>query len=117
TVSVAFGRITAGQIMTILISCAGATTAAGVVMLARGQVRRRQARLGNGAVAGGAVAGGPGGAALSRAEKDGWRMPPLATLSVPPITAARKFCLTGLWIYVAIAMAAVVIFIVQLATA
>jgi Mn2+/Fe2+ NRAMP family transporter len=116
TVSVAFGRITAGQIAAILISCAGATAAAGAVLLVRGQVRRR-AGLGSGTDGAPGAGAGAGSAALSRAEKDGWRMPPLATLSVPPITAARKFCLTGLWIYVAIAMAAVVIFIVQLATA
>ncbi|HEU5421525.1 MAG TPA: NRAMP family divalent metal transporter [Streptosporangiaceae bacterium] len=124
TASVAFGHITAGQIMAILITCAAVTAAAGGAVLVRGEIRRRRSGPGlaaDGVAAAGARADGgaasAGGAELSRAEKDGWRMPPLATLTVPPITAARKICLTGLWIYVAIAMAAVVVFIVQLATA
>jgi hypothetical protein len=44
-------------------------------------------------------------------------MPPLATLAVPPITAARKISLTGLWIYLLIAVSVLVVRIVQLATA
>jgi Mn2+/Fe2+ NRAMP family transporter len=111
TASVALGRITAGQIVAILVACAGVTALAGAGLLVRGQVRRRR---------GGAddadPAAGRAGAALSRAEKDGWRMPPLATLTVPPITVARKISLTGLWVYLAIAMAVVVVRIVQLAT-
>ncbi len=125
TVSVAFGHITAGQIVAILVTCAAATALAGAVLLVRGQLRRRRAAqgaataagAGGGAAGGSAGDGGARGAGLSRAEKDGWRMPPLATLSVPPITAARKISLTGLWVYVFVAMAVVVVRIVQLATA
>jgi hypothetical protein len=118
TVSVAFGRITPGQIVAILVTCAAVTALAGAAVLARSQVRRRRAAAAR--TAAGSRSGGPGGSggtALSRAEKDGWRMPPLATLTVPPITAARKISLTGLWVYLLIAMAVVVVRIVQLATA
>jgi Mn2+/Fe2+ NRAMP family transporter len=115
TISVAFGHITAAQIIAILVTCAAVTALAGAAVLVRGQLRRRR-RAGTAAAAG-AGPGGPGGPALSRAEKDGWRMPPLATLTVPPITAARKISLTGLWIYLLIAVSVLVVRIVQLATA
>ena len=116
TVSVAFGHITAGQITAILVTSAAVTALAGAAVAIRGQFRRRRAAAGTDP-GGPAAADGPAGPAASRAERDAWRMPPLATLTVPPITAARKISLTGLWIYVAVAMAAVVVFIVQLASA
>jgi Mn2+/Fe2+ NRAMP family transporter len=117
TVSVAFGHITAGQIIAILVTCAAVTALAGAGLLVRGQVRRRRAGPGgSGSDAADGPGGGGTGAGLSRAERDRWRMPPLATLTVPPITAARKISLTGLWIYLVIAVAVVVVRIVQLAT-
>ena len=100
TVSVAFGHITAGQIIAILVACAAVTALAAGGLLVRGQVRRRlPPRLLPGRRRAGQVA-----RHRSRAEKDGWRMPPLATLTVPPITAARKISLTGLWVYLLIAV-------------
>jgi Mn2+/Fe2+ NRAMP family transporter len=108
TASVAFPHITAGQIVTILASCAGAVLLAGAYVLVRGQLRRR-------ADPGGAVADGGGSARIDRADRDRWRMPPLATLTVPPMSLGRKLVMTGMWAYVTVAMAVVVIHIVQLA--
>jgi Mn2+/Fe2+ NRAMP family transporter len=94
--SVAFPRITAGQIVMILAACSAVAVLAGGWLLLRG---RR----------GGAVA------VTDRAGRDNWRMPPLATLTVPPISAARKVCLMGMWAYLVLAMGVVVLRVVELA--
>jgi Mn2+/Fe2+ NRAMP family transporter len=111
TASVAFPHITAGQIVAILMACASVTLLIGAGLLARGQVRRRKNR--GASDEGGASTAGP--RQLDRAERDRWRMPPLATLTVPPISAGRKLSMTGMWIYLFIAIAVVVVRIVQLA--
>jgi len=117
TASVAFKHITATQIITILLACAGTTLLAGMVVLARGQLRRRRG-------AGLAADGGPAGAAdkvidkvIDKEERERWRMPPLATLTVPSISLGRKVSLMGMWAYLVIAMGVVVLRIVELAVA
>ena len=42
-------------------------------------------------------------------------MPPLATLTVPPISVGRKVSLLGMWGYLMVAMGVVVLRIVELA--
>ena len=42
-------------------------------------------------------------------------MPPLATLTVPPISVGRKLSLLGMWAYLVIAMGVVVLRLVELA--
>jgi Mn2+/Fe2+ NRAMP family transporter len=102
TASVAFPHITAGQIVAVLVACAGATVLAGAGMLVYSRPR--------------AAAAGPDEfAGLSRAERDGWRMPQLGALAAPPMSAARKACLGGLWAYVVLATGVAVLHIVQLA--
>jgi Mn2+/Fe2+ NRAMP family transporter len=117
TVSVAFSHITAGQIVAILVACAGATAATGGWVLVRGRVRR-----GGGAASSGSGSGSGSGVAAparlteaDKAERDRWRMPPLATLTVPTLSRGRRLCLAGLWVYVAMGMAVVVVRVTQLA--
>jgi hypothetical protein len=111
TVSVAFGHITAAQILAILAGGAGVALLAGACLLVRGRLRRRHdASTGSAAPAAARPAG-----QVDKAERERWRMPPLATLTVPPMSSARKLTMGGMWAYILIAMGVVVIRIVQLA--
>jgi Mn2+/Fe2+ NRAMP family transporter len=107
TASIAFPRISGGQIVAILVACAGVTMLAGAGMAARSGIRRRRD--------GGAGTEAAGGPAIDRAERERWRMPPLATLTVPPISGARKLTMVGMWLYLGVAMAVAVVRITQLA--
>ncbi|HEY1619512.1 MAG TPA: NRAMP family divalent metal transporter [Streptosporangiaceae bacterium] len=106
TASVAFPQIAAGQIVGILLSCAAVAVLGGGFLLARAQLRRRRADV------------APTGrlTQAQRAERDRWRMPPLARLTVPPMSTGRKAALMGMWCYLILAMGVVVLRIVQLAT-
>jgi Mn2+/Fe2+ NRAMP family transporter len=104
TASVAFPHITASEIVTILFACAAATLLGAAGILARGQLKRRAQSA---PVSADVVA--------DKAEKERWRMPPLATLTVPPISLGRKVSLLGMWVYLVIAMGVVVLRIVELA--
>jgi Mn2+/Fe2+ NRAMP family transporter len=106
TASVAFPHITASQIITILFACAAATLLGAAGILARGQLRRRRQ-----------PAPASADAVMDKAERERWRMPPLATLTVPPISVGRKLSLLGMWGYLVIAMGVVVLRIVELAVA
>jgi NRAMP (natural resistance-associated macrophage protein)-like metal ion transporter len=98
TASVLFPGITARQITEIIIVCAAVSVLGGTWML----VRRRGTAA--------AFAGSPG-----RADRDMWRMPPLAELGAPVVSRARKLGLTALRGYLAIAMVLVVVKVVFMA--
>jgi Mn2+/Fe2+ NRAMP family transporter len=96
TASVAIPGLTAGQIGDIGIGCAVLAAVAGGWLL----VRRRRA----------------GGAPpVDRSGRDSWRMPRLATLTAPQMSSARKAGMTALRVYLGVAMAVVVIRIIQVA--
>jgi Mn2+/Fe2+ NRAMP family transporter len=96
TASVAIPGLTAGQIGGIGIGCAVLAAVAGGWLL----VRRRRA----------------GGAPpVDRSGRDSWRMPRLATLTAPQMSSARKVGMTALRVYLGVAMAVVVIRIIQVA--
>jgi Mn2+/Fe2+ NRAMP family transporter len=101
TASVLFPAITPGQIEAILAGCAAASVLAGAVALAR----RRHA----------ASAGATADLPVDRAARRNWRMPPLATLTRPPMSAERKVGMSALRLYLGFAMVSVVLRIVQLA--
>jgi hypothetical protein len=95
---VLFPAITAAQIITIMACCgAGAALAAGYALT-------RRLRTG---------AASP--APLDREGREAWRMPPLALLSRPSMSASRKIGMSALRLYLAVAMILVIIRIVQLA--
>ena len=102
TASVAFPHITAGQIIMILAACGGVTLLAGTGLAVRGLLRGKSATAA-------AVA------ASDRSGRENWRMPPLATLTAPPVSAARKLGMTGMWVYLLLTMVVVVVRIAQLA--
>ena len=97
TASVLFPAITAGQILDITAACAAASVLAALYAAAR--------RLRAGTVT----------APVDRAGRDSWRMPPLAMLQRPVMSAGRKIGMSALRLYLAVAMVLVIIKIVQLA--
>jgi hypothetical protein len=52
---------------------------------------------------------------VDRSGRDSWRMPRLATLTAPQMSSARKVGMTALRVYLGVAMAVVVIRIIQVA--
>jgi NRAMP (natural resistance-associated macrophage protein)-like metal ion transporter len=98
TASVLFPAITSGQILGITACCGGGAA------LAAGYALTRRLRAGTPAVP-----------PVDRAGREEWRMPPLALLSRPSMSAGRKIGMSALRLYLAVAMILVIIKIVQLA--
>jgi Mn2+/Fe2+ NRAMP family transporter len=99
TASVLFPGINGRQILTIMEVCGAASLLAGGWVLARSL--RCPAPL--------TVA------VVDSEGRDNWRMPPLATLSTPVLSTARKLGLSALRTYLAVAMILVIVKIVQVA--
>jgi len=99
TASVLFPNIGSRQIIDIMMACG----VAGVLAASYALIRRARTA----AVAAVAPA--------DRADRDGWRMPPLALLQRPAMSAARKIGMGALRLYLAVAMILVILRIVQLA--
>ena len=95
-----FPHISAGQIKAIMLGCAAVALAAGGALVLRSRRSSDGPRQ-----------------AVDRAGRDSWRMPRLAVLAVPPISAARKLGLTALRAYLAVAMILVIIKIAEVALA
>ena len=112
TASVLFPRITAAQIFMIMEGCAATAVLGCGYALLRSR-RATPARPAGGA--GDAGGSGDAGAVLSRAEKEAWRMPPLAELTRPVMSAGRKIGMAALRVYLALAMVLVIVKIVELA--
>jgi Natural resistance-associated macrophage protein len=100
TASVLFPAISARQMIEIIIACAAVSALGGAWTLVR---HRRTA-------AATTVAD-----VLVEADRDTWRMPPLAELSAPVVSGARKLGLAALRGYLAIAMILVIIKIIEVA--
>ncbi|HEY2578550.1 MAG TPA: NRAMP family divalent metal transporter [Streptosporangiaceae bacterium] len=100
TASVLFPKITASQIVTILISCAVASVLAGALMLARRLRTTSVATL-----------------PVDRSGRMAWRMPPLTLLDRPVMSTGRKLGMSALRLYLAVAMILVIVRIVELAVA
>jgi Mn2+/Fe2+ NRAMP family transporter len=105
TASELFPSITSRQIAGILVGCGVAAAAGGGYVLAR--------RLRAGAALD--TAGGRAAAAAADTDRNNWRMPPLALLRRPQMSAGRKIGMSALRLYLVVAMVLVVVKIVQLA--
>jgi Mn2+/Fe2+ NRAMP family transporter len=99
TASMLFPAITSRQIAGILAACTAAAALAG------GYVLVRRLRSGTGEAG---SAGEPG-------DRENWRMPPLALLKRPAMSAGRRIGMSALRLYLGVAMVLVVVKIVQLA--
>jgi Mn2+/Fe2+ NRAMP family transporter len=131
--AVVFPHITAGQIVMIMIGCGGLAVAGALALTAAsrtGESRRaragrpRLAAAGAGAprtLVGPVAAGGArrlereAAATKDAATKENWRMPRLAMLAPVQMSLARRVGMLGMWVYLVIAMAAVVYRIAVLA--
>jgi Mn2+/Fe2+ NRAMP family transporter len=109
TASMLFPGITAGQIGDILLACAGAAILGGGCVAAGRLLPGRRARAEH--------AGGMLPAAGEPADRDSWRMPPLALLTRPAMSAGRKISMSALRLYLLVAMVLVIVKIAQLALA
>jgi Mn2+/Fe2+ NRAMP family transporter len=106
--SVTFPHITTRQILMIMTGFAGLAAVVVIAILARGS--------GTAAARG---ASGDEPAELTqagKASKENWRMPALTMLAPTPMSRARRIGMAGMWVYLAIAMGAVVLRIVEAAT-
>jgi Mn2+/Fe2+ NRAMP family transporter len=99
TASVMFPSITSGQIVGIFAGCAAVSVLTGAVVLLRRRARTPDADA----------------ESFAAADRDTWRMPPLAELGTPVVSATRKIGLTALRGYLFIAMILVIVKIVLLA--
>jgi NRAMP (natural resistance-associated macrophage protein)-like metal ion transporter len=100
TASVLFPNLGSRQIVEIMMACG----AAGVVVATCALARRLRA---------GSVAAAP----VDRAGRKSWRMPPLALLQRPAMSAGRKIGMGALRLYLGVAMILVIIKIAELALA
>jgi Mn2+/Fe2+ NRAMP family transporter len=99
TASVMFPAITSGQIIAIFAACAGVSVAVGAGVLLRRRSRASVEETEN----------------YAAVDRDTWRMPPLAELGAPVVSATRKVGLTALRGYLFIAMILVIVKIIILA--
>jgi Mn2+/Fe2+ NRAMP family transporter len=134
--SVVDPHLTARQIFAIIAACAGVAAVTGTALLARGRLARGQLPRGQShrppaaavavAGAGGMRLSGPASipgmrtreheAIASQASKESWRMPRLAMLAPAPMSAGRRLAMLAMWAYLVIAIAAVVVKVVLIAT-
>jgi Mn2+/Fe2+ NRAMP family transporter len=101
TASVMFPAMTAGQMVDVFAACAAGSAGAGAVMLLRRRGRAADADAEE--------------EIYATADRDTWRMPPLAELGAPVVSASRKIGLTALRGYLFIAMILVIVKLVLLA--
>jgi Mn2+/Fe2+ NRAMP family transporter len=99
TASVMFPSITSGQIIAIFAVCAAVTAVTGAGMLLRRRGRAADADTDP----------------FVTADRNTWRMPPLAELGTPAVSATRKIGLTALRGYLFIAMILVIVKIIVMA--
>jgi Mn2+/Fe2+ NRAMP family transporter len=101
--SVVIPHITSHQILLIMAGYGGLALVAVAGLLLHGRAS---------AAADGAAQDGSADAE----SRDNWRMPALAMLAPAPMSAARRLGMAGMWVYLVVAMSAVVFRIVQAAT-
>jgi Mn2+/Fe2+ NRAMP family transporter len=137
-------HLTVRQILLIMVTGAGVAAVAGAAALTRGRLGRRErqpaaalAVAGVGPVSASTVPASPvsastgpagvpamrGGqhdaaavAGREQASKETWRMPRLAMLAPAPMSTARRVAMIGMWVYLVVAIAAVVVKVVLIAT-
>jgi Mn2+/Fe2+ NRAMP family transporter len=119
--SVVFGKVSAAQVIGIMTGFVVVAALAGGFLLARGIGHRRlhsgavhRDRAGRAGLAGRARRSGRRDAP-DRGARENWRMPPLAMLSPVRMSLSRRVCLLGMWGYLAIAIVAVIVRVVEIA--
>jgi Mn2+/Fe2+ NRAMP family transporter len=99
--SVTFPHISSRQLVEIMIGFGGLALVAVALIVARGR----------------GSAGQEGRVSRENSvSKEGWRMPALTMLAPAPMSVARRVGMAGMWVYLAIAIGAVVFRIIEVAT-
>ena len=137
-ISVVFGTVSGGTVIAIMVACTGAGLVTGAALLLR---KVLAARGGGNAILRLAWArrvpdrsvpdrGARGRSVLDRSVparaaqnqptpdrsvRDGWRMPPLAMLKPVQMSVGRRVAMAAMWVYLGVAIALVVVKIVQIA--
>jgi Mn2+/Fe2+ NRAMP family transporter len=107
--SVTFPHITSRQIVMIMAGFGGLALVTVIAILARSASSGRAHGQEE-------TAGQAGTVPLPQPEsRENWRMPALAMLAPAPMSRARRIAMGGMWVYLAIAMTAVVVRVVQVA--
>jgi Mn2+/Fe2+ NRAMP family transporter len=105
-ISVVVHKVSAAAIIAIMAASAGAGLAAGAVLLARRFMARRGSARQRSALA---------KTARRESSRDGWRMPPLAMLKPVQMSVGRRVAMSAMWVYLAAAIALVIVRVVQIA--
>jgi Mn2+/Fe2+ NRAMP family transporter len=101
--SVVLGTVSAAQVIGIMTGFVVVAALASGFLLARGiRQRRLHGLVGR-------------RDAPDRGARENWRMPPLAMLSPVRMSLSRRVCLLGMWGYLAIAIVAVIVRVVEIA--
>ena len=127
-ISVVFGRVSAAQVIGILVACLAAAALTGIFLAVRAWRRRTAASRGATAVAQAAV---PAARWLAeranrqqdrqesreqdRRSRENWRMPPLAMLAPAPMSLARRVGMSAMYVYLGAAIILVIVRVAQIA--
>jgi hypothetical protein len=98
--SVTFPHISSRQILLIMIGFAGLALIAVAVAVGRRRGGGQEDRVSR----------------ENGVSKENWRMPALTMLAPAPMSVARRAGMTGMWVYLAVAIGAVVFRIIEVAT-
>ena len=116
-ISVVFGKVSAGEVIGILASCAIAAAATGGFLAVRAWRRRTSPRLAalspRAVVRGGAVPAAR--RSEEREKRENWRMPPLAMLKPAPTSLARTVGMSAMYVYLAVAIILVIVRVAEIA--
>ena len=111
--SVTFPHITAHQIVAIMAVFAVVAAVAVVALVARGHRPAPAPAAGAGSTE---PSEGNDSAGASAVSKENWRMPALTMLAPVPMSRVRRIGMLGMWVYLVIAIGAVVFRIIEVAT-
>jgi NRAMP (natural resistance-associated macrophage protein)-like metal ion transporter len=102
--SVVFGTLSLGQVLAILAACMAAAALTGGFLLVRRWLAGRAVPAGQHSTA-----------PVDRQNRDNWRMPPLAMLAPVRMSLSRRVAMSAMWVYLAAAIALVIVRVVQIA--
>ncbi len=116
-ISVVFGQVSGAQVIAILAGCAMAAAATGGFLAVRAVRRRAVARAGvrGGGVLAAATAVPAARRSDERANRENWRMPPLAMLAPAPMSLARRAGMSAMYVYLGVAIILVIVRVAEIA--
>jgi len=123
-ISVAFGKVSAAQVLSILAGCVAAAAGTGVYLAVRAWRRRASAGREIPASVSAVPAARRSDERASREQRasrenreirENWRMPPLAMLAPAPMSLARRVGMSAMYVYLGVAITLVIVRVVEIA--